>query len=444
MSSINLAILLDKAINYNSGRLRPVHIALYAVIIRLFDRNGYPETLPLPSDMVMARAGIMNGKTFRKTISELEQLGLLKVVEKAKNQHSAVTVKLSNLPDHLPDQKLDRHENLPDQKLDKHENLPDQKLDKQNLPDQKLDRHENLPDQKLDKHENLPDQKLDKQNLPDHKMNRHENLPDQKLDKHENLPDQKLDKQNLPDQMPDQKLDRQIEFCETEKNIDTDGNISNNGHFSDFVTSGENLPDQNLDRQTDIYILYNNNNIDSNKEYNKEINNIINNKHICQIFEKNEETKPSKKKEKSCAKKENDDGSFERFWGMYPVERHSNMKYCREYWYNRLTDDERQAIIERLPAYIASVSDTKYLKLTEFFFKNQKFRDEAFMHAGINGNGKNGSGGNGRLSEVKDLRTSTDYSEAIAKMNYCQRNNIPQSEWKKIDWTKIDLNQYKS
>ena len=50
----------------------------------------------------------------------------------------------------------------------------------------------------------------------------------------------------------------------------------------------------------------------------------------------------------------------------------------------------------------------------------------------------------GKLTEVKDLRTSTDYSEAIAKMNYCQRNNIPQSEWKKIDWTKIDLNQYKS
>ncbi len=412
MSGTSFVNRLDLAIDGYAGRLRPTHIALYTVILRHFERNGYPETLPLPSDMVMARAGIMNGKTFRKTISELEQLGLLKVVEKAKNQHSAVTVKLSNLPDHLPDQKLDRHENLPDQKLDKHENLPDQKLVKQNLPDQKLDRHENLPDQKLDRHENLPDQKLDKQ--------------------------------NLPDQMPDQKLDRQIEFCETEKNIDTDGNISNNGHFSDFVTSGENLPDQNLDRQTDIYILYNNNNIDSNKEYNKEINNIINNKHICQIFEKNEETKPSKKKEKSCAKKENDDGSFERFWGMYPVERHSNMKYCREYWYNRLTDDERQAIIERLPAYIASVSDTKYLKLTEFFFKNQKFRDEAFMHAGINGNGKNGSGGNGRLTEVKDLRTPTNYSEAIAKMNYCQRNNIPQSEWKNIDWSKINLNNYKS
>ena len=369
MSGTSFVNRLDLAIDGYAGRLRPTHIALYTVILRHFERNGYPETLPLPSDMVMARAGIMNGKTFRKTISELEQLGLIKVIEKAKNQYMTIVVGLNNLLDQMPDQKLD---------------------------------------------------------------------------KHEILPDQKLDKQNLPDQMPDQKLDKQIEFCETEKNIDTDGNISNNGHFSDFVTSGENLPDQNLDRQTDIYILYNNNNIDSNKEYNKEINNIINNKHICQIFEKNEETKPSKKKEKSCAKKENDDGSFERFWGMYPVERHSNMKYCREYWYNRLTDDERQAIIERLPAYIASVSDTKYLKLTEFFFKNQKFRDEAFMHAGINGNGKNGSGGNGRLSEVKDLRTSTDYSEAIAKMNYCQRNNIPQSEWKKIDWTKIDLNQYKS
>ena len=129
---------------------------------------------------------------------------------------------------------------------------------------------------------------------------------------------------------------------------------------------------------------------------------------------------------------------------MYPVERHSNMKYCRDYWYNKLNEKERQTIIDRLPAYIASVSDTKYLKLTEFFFKNQKFRDEAFMHAGINGNGKNGSWANGKLTEVKDLRTPTNYSEAIAKMNYCQRNNIPQSEWKNIDWSKINLNNYKS
>jgi len=375
MSGNSFVNRLDLAIDGYAGRLRPTHIALYTVILRHFERNGYPETLPLPTDMVMARAGIMNGKTFRKTISELEQLGLLKVVEKAKNQYMTIVVGLNNLPDHLPDQKLD----------------------KQNLPDQKMDRHENLPDQKLVKHEILPDQKLDKQNLPD------------------------------------QKMVKQIEFSGNDKNRENVVNPCNNGHFSDFVTSGENLPDQNLDRQTDIYILYNNNN-----------NNIYNNKNICRISGKNEETKPSKKKEKSCAKKENDDGTFERFWAMYPVERHSNMKYCRDYWYNKLNEKERQTIIDRLPAYIASVSDTKYLKLTEFFFKNQKFRDEAFIHAGINGNGKNGSWANGKLTEVKDLRTSTDYSEAIAKMNYCQRNNIPQSEWKNIDWSKINLNNYKS
>ena len=375
MSGNSFVNRLDLAIDGYAGRLRPTHIALYTVILRHFERNGYPETLPLPTDMVMARAGIMNGKTFRKTISELEQLGLLKVVEKAKNQYMTIVVGLNNLPDHLPDQKLD----------------------KQNLPDQKMDRHENLPDQKLVKHEILPDQKLDKQNLPD------------------------------------QKMVKQIEFSGNDKNRENVVNPCNNGQSSEIVTSGENLPDQNLDRQTDIYILYNNNN-----------NNIYNNKNICRISGKNEETKPSKKKEKSCAKKENDDGTFERFWAMYPVERHSNMKYCRDYWYNKLNEKERQTIIDRLPAYIASVSDTKYLKLTEFFFKNQKFRDEAFIHAGINGNGKNGSWANGKLTEVKDLRTSTDYSEAIAKMNYCQRNNIPQSEWKKIDWTKIDLNQYKS
>jgi len=230
----------------------------------------------------------MNGKTFRKTISELEQLGLLKVVEKAKNQHSAVTVKLSNLPDHLPDQKLDK-QNLPDQKMDRHENLPDQKLDKQNLPDQNLDRHEILPDQKMVK---------------------------------------------------------QIEFSGNDKNRENVVNPCNNGQIREYEPSGENLPDQNLDRQTDIYILYNNNN-------NNIYNNNINNKNICRISEKNEETKPSKKKEKSCAKKENDDGSFERFWGMYPVERHSNMKYCRDYWYNKLNEKERQTIIDRLPAYIA-------------------------------------------------------------------------------------------
>ncbi len=342
MSGNSFVNRLDLAIEGNAGRLRPTHIALYTVILRHFERNGYPDALELQGAELRKMVGINDKRTLRKTLDELKEMGLI-TVEYPQNQYSSYVV---------------------------------------GLPVQKMYQHDEVPVQKMYQH-----------------------------DEGENS---------------------------------SNANDSKQSSGLDDISTNE-VPIQKMHQQSDIYILYNNN-IDSNKEYNKEINNIINNKHICQIFEKNEpETKNAKpKKEKSCAKKENDDGSFERFWGMYPVERHSNMKYCRDYWYNKLNEKERQAIIERLPAYIASVSETKYLKLTEFFFKNQKFRDEAFMHAGANGKGNNGSGGNGRLTEVKDLRTSTDYSEAIAKMNYCQRNNIPQSEWKNIDWSKINLNKYKS
>ncbi len=74
--------------------------------------------------------------------------------------------------------------------------------------------------------------------------------------------------------------------------------------------------------------------------------------------------------------------NFSIFWELYPSERRSNKKYCLEYW-NNLTDQQREVIINKLPFYIKSVSDLKFLKQSEFFFKNKKYEDGSFLEVKI-------------------------------------------------------------
>jgi len=72
---------------------------------------------------------------------------------------------------------------------------------------------------------------------------------------------------------------------------------------------------------------------------------------------------------------------FSEFWDLYPKERKSNKKYCDEYWNKNLNDSERELIIKQLPNYIKSVSELQFIKQSEFFFKNKKYLDGAFIYA---------------------------------------------------------------
>jgi hypothetical protein len=70
---------------------------------------------------------------------------------------------------------------------------------------------------------------------------------------------------------------------------------------------------------------------------------------------------------------------FSEFWDQYPKSRKTRKEYCKEYWEKRLTNPKRQMIMEKLNLYIASTEE-KYLKTTEYFFKNEKFKDDAFIN----------------------------------------------------------------
>ncbi len=99
---------------------------------------------------------------------------------------------------------------------------------------------------------------------------------------------------------------------------------------------------------------------------------------IDSIEQKEKEKEYEKEYEKEIEKEKEINISFDVFWNLYPVERHTQKSKCVEYW-NKLTDDERQLIIDNLQNYIKSVSETKYLKQTYYFFKEKKYEDGTFI-----------------------------------------------------------------
>jgi len=69
---------------------------------------------------------------------------------------------------------------------------------------------------------------------------------------------------------------------------------------------------------------------------------------------------------------------FNIFWNLYPQKRKSEKKYCSDFW-NNIKKEQQETIIKKLPEYIKSVTDEKYLKLTGYFFRNRKFEDNTFL-----------------------------------------------------------------
>ncbi len=66
--------------------------------------------------------------------------------------------------------------------------------------------------------------------------------------------------------------------------------------------------------------------------------------------------------------------SFDVFWEAYG-KRVGNKKLCMQRW-NKLNDDERQKIIDTLPAFIASVRDPQFLPYPEKYLNGKRWEDE--------------------------------------------------------------------
>jgi hypothetical protein len=91
----------------NPDKIKPNHYAVYFFAIEHCNRLGWKEKFGLPSTMTMEAVGIKSHNTYMKTFNDLEDWGLIKVVERSKNQYSANIIALSKF-DKALDKALDK------------------------------------------------------------------------------------------------------------------------------------------------------------------------------------------------------------------------------------------------------------------------------------------------------------------------------------------------
>jgi hypothetical protein len=79
----------------NPEFIKPNHCALYFFCVEHCNRLGWKEKFALPSSMAMEAIGIKSHNTYTKTLNDLVEVGLIKMVQKSKNQYSANFIALS-------------------------------------------------------------------------------------------------------------------------------------------------------------------------------------------------------------------------------------------------------------------------------------------------------------------------------------------------------------
>lgn len=81
----------------NPDRVRPIHSAIYFFIIEWCNRLGWKDRFGLPSAVAMETLGMKSYNTYVEAFRELVDFGVIEVIERSKNQHSANIVALSNI-----------------------------------------------------------------------------------------------------------------------------------------------------------------------------------------------------------------------------------------------------------------------------------------------------------------------------------------------------------
>ncbi len=91
----------------NPEKIKPNHTALYFFMIEHCNRLGWKEKFGLPTTMSMEAIGIKSYNTYINTFNELAEFGVIKIIEKSKNQYSANIIALSNF-NKAPNKALDK------------------------------------------------------------------------------------------------------------------------------------------------------------------------------------------------------------------------------------------------------------------------------------------------------------------------------------------------
>jgi DNA-binding transcriptional regulator YhcF (GntR family) len=79
----------------NPDKIKPIHIAIFCFLVEHCNRLGWKEKFGLPTMMTIDAIGVKSVATYSKALGELEKMGLIKVIEKSKNQWSANIIAIS-------------------------------------------------------------------------------------------------------------------------------------------------------------------------------------------------------------------------------------------------------------------------------------------------------------------------------------------------------------
>ena len=80
----------------NPDKVTPNHHALYFWAIELCNRLGWKEKFGLPTTWSMEALGMKSYKTYKKTLDDLIEWGFIKLIQKARNNHTSNIIELVN------------------------------------------------------------------------------------------------------------------------------------------------------------------------------------------------------------------------------------------------------------------------------------------------------------------------------------------------------------
>ena len=79
----------------NPEKIKPAHAALFFFAVEHCNRLGWKSKFGLPTGMAMEAIGLKSYNTYKLILDELIGFGMIKMVEKSKNQYSANIIALS-------------------------------------------------------------------------------------------------------------------------------------------------------------------------------------------------------------------------------------------------------------------------------------------------------------------------------------------------------------